>query len=93
MQEAPATQYIFSDDNPIYHLALNENLSLCGLWLSTNREHRKRKDDRRLSPEKPTREFTALCSECDRKSKGLPKPKPVALDLLPRFRPRDVIVP
>ena len=68
MQEAPATQYIFSDENPVYHIAWNESLSLCGLWLSTNPEHRKRRDDRRLSAEKPKRQFTVLCSECDRKA-------------------------
>jgi hypothetical protein len=92
MQEVPAKQYIFSADNPIYHLARNESLSLCGLWLSTNPEHRKRRDDRRLSAEKPTREFTALCSECDRKATGAPESKPVALELLPRY-PLPEIIP
>jgi hypothetical protein len=91
MEETPVTQYIFSADNPIYHLARNESLSLCGLWLSTNPEHGKRRDDRRLSAEKPTRQFTALCSECDRKAKGLPKPEPIALELLPRFVPTEIL--
>lgn len=82
MEEAPATQYIFSLDNPIYHLARNDRMTLCGLWLSTNLEHRKRKDDRRLSPEKPTRQFTMLCSECDRKVTGATEPEPQSLELL-----------
>jgi hypothetical protein len=90
MQEAPATQYIFSDENPVYHLARTESLSLCGLRLSTDPEHRKRKDDLRLSPEKPARQFTGLCSECDRKASGKPKPKPVALELL--SPPRLIVI-
>ena len=92
MEETPATQYIFSDENPVYHLARTGSLSLCGLRLSTDPEHRKRRDDLRLSPGKPAKQFIGLCSECDRKASGKPEPKPVALELLPRFRP-NVIVP
>lgn len=92
MEESPATQYIFSAENPVYHLARTRSLTFCGLMLNTDSEHRKRKDDLRLSPEKPARQFTGLCSECDRKASSKPKPKPVALELLPRFRP-DVIIP
>jgi hypothetical protein len=92
MEEAPAMQYIFAPANPVYHLALTESLSLCGLRLNTDPEHRKRRDDLRLSPEKPTKLFQALCSECDRKASGKTKPKPVGLELLPRFRP-EVIIP
>jgi hypothetical protein len=91
MEEAPAMQYIFAPANPVYHLALTESLSLCGLRLNTDPEHRKRKDDLRLSPEKPTKQFQALCSECDRKAKGLRKPEPIALELLPRFSPTEII--
>src|SRR5260370_67325 len=57
MQETPATQYIFSDDNPVYHIARTGNLSFCGLMLNTDPEHRKRKDDFRLSSEEPARLF------------------------------------
>jgi hypothetical protein len=85
MEETPAKQYIFSSDNPIYHLARNGSLSLCGLWLSTNPEHRKRRDDRRLSAEKPTGQFVALCSTCERKATGAPEPERPSPELLPRF--------
>jgi len=91
MEETPAKQYIFSPDNPIYHLALNDRLSLCGRWLSTNPEHRKRRDDRRLSAEKPTRQFTALCSTCERRTTGAPDPKRPALELLPRFSMFEIV--
>jgi hypothetical protein len=91
MEETPAKQYIFSPDNPIYHLALNENLSLCGLWLSTNPEHRKRKNDRRLSAGKPTIQFTALCSVCDKKTADKPEPKRPSLELFPRFSPIEIV--
>jgi len=37
------------------------------------------------SAEKPTRQFTALCSKCERKSKGAPEPKRPSLEFLPRF--------
>lgn len=67
-------------------------MTLCGLWLSTDPEHRKRKDDRRLSLEKPTRQFTALCSECDQIATGTPKRERPSPELLtpPHF---PVIVP
>jgi len=91
MEETPTKQYIFSKDNLIYHLALNDRLSLCGLWLSTNPEHRKRRDDRRLSAERPTRQFTALCSKCERKAKGAPESKRPSLELLPRFSMFEIL--
>jgi hypothetical protein len=92
MEETHATQYIFSSDSQIYHIAGSDLFSLCGLWLNINPEHRKRRDDRRLSVEKSIRQFTALCSECDRKANGLPEPSRPSPDLIPRF-PRFEIVP
>ncbi|MDX6405384.1 MAG: hypothetical protein QOH70_2839 [Blastocatellia bacterium] len=91
MEETHATQYIFSPDSQIYHIARSELLSLCGLWLNINPEHRKRRDDRRLSSEKPIGQFTALCSECDRKANGLPEPQRPSLDLLPRFSRFEIV--
>jgi hypothetical protein len=92
MEETPAKQYIFSPDNPIYHIARSDLVSLCGLWLNTNPEHRKRRDDRRLSLEKPDRQFTALCSKCQRKATGAPEPKRPSLELI-SYRCRTEIVP
>jgi hypothetical protein len=89
MEETPAKQYIFAPAVPIYHLALNDYLSLCGLWLSINPEHRKRRDDRRLSAEKPAGQFVALCSTCERKATGLPEPKRPSPELL---TPQSLIV-
>jgi len=83
METIPATQgYIFSPDNPIYHLARSESLTHCGLWLHGKPEERRRRDDLRLVPDKPTRQFTALCSTCQRKATGAPEPKRPSLELL-----------
>lgn len=75
MEETPATQYISSDGNPIYHIARNESMSFCGLALYSKRDQRRRRDDLRLSAEKPTKQFQSLCSKCQRRIKGLPEPK------------------
>jgi len=92
MEETPAKQYIFAPAVPIYHLALNDRLTLCGLWVHGEPDQRRRKDDRRLSAEKPTGQFLALCSECDRKATGKPKPKGPSPELL-RSPKLIVIVP
>src|SRR5260221_3090382 len=83
--------YIFAPANPIYHMALNDSLTHCGLWLHGKPEERRRRDDLRLSAEKPARQFIRPCSECDRKASGKPKPKGVPLELLPRIRPTETI--
>src|SRR6266478_195052 len=80
--------YIFAPANPIYHLALNESLTHCGLWLHGKPEERRRRDDLRLESEKPTRQFTALCSTCQRKATGAPEPEHPSLELL---SPRGLI--
>ncbi len=77
--------YIVTPSEGIYHLALNDHLSLCGLWLNTNPEHRKRRDDRRLSETIPDKQFIALCSECDRKATGKPEPTRPSPELLSPF--------
>lgn len=82
--------YIFAPDNPIYHLALNESLSLCGLWLHGTPEQRRRRDDRRLVSEKPTGQFVALCSECERITKGTNKPERPSPELLSPSRFIDI---
>ena len=84
MQETPATQYIFAPADPIYHIARNARLTLCGLFVFSEPDKRRRRDDLRLSPEKPARQFTALCSECDRKATGKPEPQPPSIELLRR---------
>jgi hypothetical protein len=83
MEEGPTRQgFIFSPDNPIYHLALSERLTFCGLWVHGEPGQQRRKDDRRLISEKPTERFTALCSRCQRKATGSPEPKRPAPELL-----------
>lgn len=74
--------YIFAPANPIYHLALNESLTHCGLWLHGKPEERRRRDDLSLSADKPMRPFTALCSTCQRKATGAPEPERPSLELL-----------
>lgn len=92
MEETPAKQeYIFAPAVPIYHLALNDRLSLCGLWLHGEPEQRRRREDRRLSAEKPTGHFVALCSTCERKASGKPEPKRPSLELLPRFSRTEIV--
>lgn len=92
MEEGPTRQgFIFSPDNPIYHLPLSESLTLCGLWLHGKPDQRRRKDDRRLVPEKPTGQFVALCSRCERKGTGVPEPKRPSLELLPRYSLTEIV--
>ncbi len=93
METTPAKQeYIFSLDNPVYHLALNDRLSLCGVWLHGASDHRRRKDDRRLSSEKPTGQFVALCSTCERIANGKPEPQKLSPELLSPSRYIDIII-
>jgi len=85
--------YIVTPSEGIYHLARTDcpSLSWCGLSLNHNPDHRKRRDDRRLSETIPDKQFSALCSECDRKVTGAPAPEPRALELMRPFRDRDII--
>jgi hypothetical protein len=93
MEEGPTRQgFIFSPDNPIYHLAANESLSLCGLWLHGTLEQRRRRDDRRLSAEKPIGQLVALCSRCERLASGTSEPERPAAELLSRSRLVDIVV-
>ena len=63
MEEAPATQeYVVAPADPIYHLALNDRLTLCMLWVHGE------PDQRRLVKEKPRGQFTALCRRCEEKA-------------------------
>jgi hypothetical protein len=72
--------YIVTPSEPIYHLPQSESLTLCGL--SFNPEHQKRRDDLRLSETIPDKQFTLLCSECQRVSTGAPKSEGAPLELL-----------
>lgn len=74
--------YIVTPSEGIYHLAQNDSRSMCGLRLKPNPEHRKRRDDRRLSEAIPDKQFTMLCSECQRVSTGAPKREGPSPELL-----------
>jgi len=84
--------YIVAPADPIYHLARTEISALCGVMVFGKPDQRRRKDDRRLVSEKPTGQFIALCSTCERKATGSPKPQSPSLELLrpPKF---PIIVP
>ena len=84
--------YVVTPSESIYHIAQNDLLTLCGLYLNSNPEHRKRRDDRQLSETIPDKQFIALCSECDRKATGKPEPTRPSLELL-RSPKLTVIVP
>jgi hypothetical protein len=57
--------YVVTPNDPIYHIAFNEHLTVCMLHLSIDPEHRKRGTDKRLVEEKPTGPFTVLCKHCE----------------------------
>jgi len=67
MEETPVTQYFFSPNNPIYHLAKGEYATVCGRYVLGQPEQRRRRDDLRIVNEKP-QGFVALCRQCQ----GLP---------------------
>ncbi len=92
MEETPAKQYIFAPGVPIYHLSLSAGLSLCMSWLVIDPQHNKRRDDWRVVPEKPEGRFRALCSECERKATGKPKPQKPSPELLSPSRYIDIII-
>ena len=83
--------YVVTPSESIYHIALSDRLTHCGLWLSTNPEHRKRRDDRQLFETIPDKQFIALCSECDRKATGKPEPKRPSPELLSPSRHIDIV--
>jgi hypothetical protein len=84
--------YIVAPADPIYHLARTEISALCGVMVFGKADQQRRKDDRRLVAEKPSSQFTALCSTCKRISTGAPEPKSAPLELLSPSR-FIVIVP
>jgi hypothetical protein len=84
--------YIVAPADPIYHLARTENSALCGVMVFGKPEERRRRDDRRLVSEKPTGQFVALCSTCERKATGSPKPQSPPLELL-RAPKLTIIIP
>jgi hypothetical protein len=70
MEEAPAKQeYIVAPADPIYHLPLNDRLTLCMLWVHGDSNQRRRRDDRRLVAEKPAGRFSVLCRHCETRSR------------------------
>jgi len=74
--------YIAAPADPIYHLARTEGSALCGVMVFGKADQRRRKDDRRFVTEKPTGQFIALCSTCERIKTGSPKPERPSLELL-----------
>lgn len=84
--------YVVTPSEPIYHLAENNFLTLCGLSLNHNPEHRNRRDDRRLSEDIPAKQFIALCSECDRKATGKPEPERPSVELLRSTALIDIVI-
>lgn len=93
MEETPARQgFLTCPANPIYHYARSERLSLCGdILIVTDSGHRRRREDWNFVIDKPTRQFTALCSACDRIVTGKPAPEPPELCLIPRYMPTTII--
>jgi len=81
--------YIVTPAEPIYHIAQNGRLSLCGLWLHGNADQRRRRHDRRLVSDQPEGQ---LCSECDRKVSGKPEPSKPSPELLSPSRYIDIII-
>lgn len=83
--------YVVSPASPIYHLAQGEILSLCGdVWTLTKPDQRRRREDWNTQTDKPTRQFTALCSTCDRLSTGKPAPEPPEPGLIPHCLPISI---
>jgi hypothetical protein len=57
--------YTVSHANGVYHIALNENQTLCRAVLILNApDKRRRFDDWRLASETPTDRVCVLCSRC-----------------------------
>lgn len=80
--------FVVTPNSGIYHLPQTETLTLCGLPF--NPKHQKRSDDLRLSETIPERQFTLLCSECQRISGGKPKSEGPPLELLSPSRFIDI---
>jgi hypothetical protein len=73
MQETPATQYLFAPAELMFHLAKNESRAVCGFYAGEPGPKRRR-DDWRLTSEKPERIVDALCPKCQRAVNGEPEP-------------------
>jgi hypothetical protein len=88
--------YAYAATWPYLKITLTETVDDQGKTLKHNPplviyEQRRRKDDRRLVAEKPTGQFNALCSSCQRKATGSPELKRPSLELLPRFSPIKIM--
>jgi hypothetical protein len=91
METTPATQaFIFAPADPIYHLAEGEHLTACGRFIIYTSRQQRRRDDYRLSAEKPVERFTALCSECSHLAYGTPRLE--VNPLVPRSRCGQMII-
>ena len=75
MEETVDRQYLFAPASIMYHLAENESVAICGFYAGRKSEPKRRRDDWRITNEKPQRAFDALCGACRRKVTGEPEPE------------------
>ena len=93
MEGLPTTQgFVTAPAELIYHLALNDRLTLCQLWLHGDPGQRRRRDDRRLVIEKPSGQFNALCRHCERIAGGAIESERSSLELLIPSRLIDIVI-
>jgi len=64
MPETPTKQYVFAPGDPIYHLARSENSTVCGSFVHSTPDKRRRFYDWRLADAPPTDRVCVLCSKC-----------------------------
>jgi hypothetical protein len=72
--------YVETPAEPIYHLAQDDRLTVCQLWLFGEPDQRRRRDDRRLVSDQP--EGKTLCGTCGRILNGTPEPQRPSPELL-----------
>lgn len=67
-------QYFFAPASIEYHLAKNEVFTLCGDYIDNSRPKRRR-DDWRITNEKPQGRASILCPRCQRTLTGESEPE------------------
>src|SRR5262249_12562968 len=83
--ELPQTNqgYLVTQLHGLYHIARIAGLSLCGhVWITTRPGQRRRFSDWNVVTEKPTGQFVALCSLCERIATGAPEPTSRSIESL-----------
>jgi hypothetical protein len=56
--------YVTAPADPIYHLALNDRMTLCKALILSQPDQRRRIEDRRLVADEPKDRVCVLCSQC-----------------------------